>query len=146
VNARTRSSGSRVGQHLDGLVVPIVLILAFGIFAGIAAHSVASQEDRASSTAASGRREELGICTPGSCPSLHAASAGQVILAYGDLTDSGGCFIRRFVPGEPVTRLGTRGTYRLVRISGSADGIKALEGATQATAASEAGGSCPFTS
>ena len=70
-------------------------------------------------------REDLGLWVyngnrppfpppPGEC---------QVIVAHGDINDSGTCHIRVFHTGEPIGNLGN-GTFRLVRITGSSEQIQ----------------------
>ena len=71
------------------------------------------------------------------------AGVGQVIFAHGDIDNSGTCHVTEFGPGIPVQGLGN-GTFRLVRISGTPEQIKAAESEIQQIASHGAGGSCPW--
>jgi hypothetical protein len=70
------------------------------------------------------------------------ASPGQVILAHGDIDNSGTCHIKVLGSGEKVQGLGN-GTFRLVRIIGTPDQIEVKVKEIQEIAARGAGGSCP---
>lgn len=53
-------------------------------------------------------------------PMPQSADTNQVIVANGDIDNSGTCHIRVFGPGEPVTGLG-EGTFQLWRVSGTSE-------------------------
>jgi len=88
--------------------------------------------------------EELGIWVfNGNRPPMPvAASTGQIILAYGDINDSGTCHIKEFGVGVAVEGLGS-GTFKLVRIIGSPQEIQDAVDHIQNDAASDAGTECP---
>lgn len=88
--------------------------------------------------------ERLGIWEyQGSRPRMpNPANPGQVILANGDIDNSGTCHIKVFNPGEPVQGLG-EGTFQLWLISGTLEQIEAAITKTQDGAAKDSGGSCP---
>ena len=72
------------------------------------------------------------------------ANSEQVIVAHGDIDDSGTCHIKEFGPGEPIRGLGN-GTFKLVRITGTREQIKVAEAQIQKGAAEHAiGGTCPW--
>lgn len=71
------------------------------------------------------------------------AQPGSVIVAHGDLTDSGACQVKVFPAGVQPGGLGS-GTFRLILVTGSQPAIEAMVYEIQAIAASEAGGVCPI--
>ena len=68
---------------------------------------------------------------------------GQVIVANGDIDNSGTCHIKVFGPRKPVQGLG-EGTFELWLFSGTDEQIKVAVTETQRGAATHAGGSCPI--
>jgi uncharacterized protein YraI len=71
------------------------------------------------------------------------AGAGQVIVANGDIDNSGTCHVEVFGPGETVQGLG-EGTFKLVRVSGTPEQVQDAVAEIQRGAAAHAGGACPF--
>ncbi len=96
------------------------------------------QQDRAT-------RLELGfwVWNGNRPPMPPPAQPGSVIVAHGDLTDSGACQVKVFAAGVQPGGLGS-GTFRLVLVTGSEPAIEAMVYEIQAIAASETGGVCPI--
>lgn len=88
------------------------------------------------------RVEDLGVCQyRQTCTMPSPAENGQIVMAHGDINDTGTCHYRIFTTGQTVTGLG-HGTYRLLRITGTPQEIdaavqRAADGAARDT------GSCP---
>lgn len=80
----------------------------------------------ASASAGPATRESLGLWAyQGSRPPFPPpAGPNQVIVAHGDVDNSGTCSVRVFRQGEPVGGLG-EGTFRLLRVTGSPEAIDA---------------------
>lgn len=69
-------------------------------------------------------RENLGVWQyQGTRPPFPPpAGPNQVIVAHGDIDNSGTCHVRVFREGEPIGGLG-EGTFRLIRVTGTPDAI-----------------------
>ena len=104
---------------------------------------VATSQPSSSSSIA--QVENLGLWEWGRTrpPMPEPAMPGQVVFAHGDIDNSGSCHVTEFGPGQSVQGLGS-GTFRLLRITGTPEQIKAAEAESQQGAANGAGGSCPW--
>ncbi len=75
-------------------------------------------------------------------PMPNPAGQGQVIVAHGDIDNSGTCHLKVFGTGESVQGLGD-GTFQLWLVSGTPEYIQTAIANHQSGAAAHAGGSCP---
>jgi hypothetical protein len=71
------------------------------------------------------------------------AGENQVIFAHGDINNTGTCHVKEFKTGETVQGLGL-GSFKLWRITGTAEYIKDVEAQLQKGAAAHAGTDCPY--
>lgn len=71
------------------------------------------------------------------------AGSGQIILAHGDIDNSGTCHVKEFGPGEQVAGLGL-GSFKLWLITGDTEYIREVTDQIQRGAASHAGTNCPY--
>jgi hypothetical protein len=137
-------TGNRTVRVVAGV---IFLSLAFIFFLiGLFPFFPSSLPTTVSSQPQSGATiEDLGLWEWGTSrpPMPEPAGVNQVIFAHGDIDNSGRCHVTEFGTGITVQGLG-EGTFRLVRITGTPEQIRAAELEIQQIAANGAGGSCPW--
>jgi hypothetical protein len=126
------------------LVVPSAVVSRPTLTAAPSLSDIATPSPQSSNPTVQGRKELIGLWEyrGNRAPMPSPPEEGQVIMANGDITNSGTCNIRIFQPGEFVEGLG-EGTFQLWRITGTTSQIEQIVQEIQLGAAAHANMACP---